>query len=406
MRLILDVFFPSGLLFAIGHEDGCISFAFISDDLPITIRTLEREDVHKTTEADLFGWSPQGEIGDRKPAGRESIFKLAWSSFPEESYLDMARNGWNGSTSTASGSGNKIAAIGTVLTIMGGTLDQDPTGIHLLEFPTYLPPTSHPITSHSSLSAPQRQALKDSITPISHNFYPTSSPPEDFLLLPRESPHYSLSHDPTSIIITTGSNSSLPVLVNKNADRSIEAWSFPITSSINTSALNLPGRLNWNGNSSCTNIEIFNVSRLSYQRLNGQNIEGVEESINLKGGKANSKMRPTASGKKSRGESNEARIMISSHVDLTIRFHDVSDHLLLRENENGLQEEYPKPLNHLTFNIKDLLRKMEIQGGPLLEANRILRERSWELEIDKFSWASESLELAVLLSTGDVIVAK
>lgn len=319
----------------------------------------------------------------------------------------MARNGWNGSTSTSTtgASGNiRTVAIGTVLTIMGGILPQDPTGIHVLEFPTYLPPSSHPISANSSLSAPQRQALKDSITPISHNFYPTSSPPEDFLLLPRDSPHYSLSYDPTSIIITTGSDSSLPVLINKNGDRSIEAWSFPITTTINTRRMNLPDRLNWNGNSSCTSVEVFNVSRFTYQKLTGQNI--VDESINLKGGKANSKMRPTASNKKARGESNEPRIMVSGHVDLTIRFHDVSDHLLIRENENGLMEQYPKPLNHLTFDIKDLLRKMENQGGDLLEANRILRERSWELEIIKFSWAYESLELAVLLSTGDVIVAK
>ena len=49
-------------MFAAGHEDGCLSFAFCSDEMAVTIRTIQRVDVHKTTEEDLFGWTAQ-EIG-------------------------------------------------------------------------------------------------------------------------------------------------------------------------------------------------------------------------------------------------------------------------------------------------------------------------------------------------------
>lgn len=416
---------PDGLLFAAGHEDGCISFISLSDDFPITIRTIERVDVHKTTEEDLFGWSSQGNPGERKVSGRESVFKLSWSSFPgEESYLEMiAKSGYFGGAggSNTNSNGRPTSGIqrnertylngGTVLTIMGGILPNDPTGIHLLEFPPYVPPSTGQTSSHpSSISAPLRQSLKDSITPISHNFYSTSTPPEDFYLLPRDSPYYSLSFDPTSIIITTGQDRSLPSLVKNNANRSIEAFTFPITTKINSKRMKLPERLNWNGNCSCVGIEIFNIPRSVYTRLNHeffkQDQQRTSERIPLKGGKAYMKMRKTLEGKKARGESNEARILVSMHLDLKIRFWDVSDHLLLKAGE--LVDEYPKALSHLTFDVKEVLRKIQAEsnGGSLLQANRILNERSWELELIKVDWAIESMELAIELSTGDIITTR
>lgn len=41
-----------------------------------------------------------------------------------------------------------------------------------------------------------------------------------------------------------------------------------------------------------------------------------------------------------------------------------------------------------------------------LEASRILRERPWELELDKVDLATDTLELSVSLSTGEVIVLR
>lgn len=370
--------------------------------------------MNKTTEEDLFGWSSQGKIGERKPSGREPIFKLAWSSFPLESYYDMARAGWGGSGSHPT-SPNLSEGMprteekthtggGTVLIILGGLLPNDPTGVHLFELPVYVPPASHFTTSSSgNISPPLRQALKDSITPLQHNLYPTATPPEDFLLLPRESPFFNQSFDPTSIIITTGADRSLPVLAAPHADHSIECWTFPPTASRLPRELALPCAFSWAGRGTCTGLETFKISNYSYRKLVHQFEKAVEkERVGLVGGRARGKDRST--DQRHKASDGEGRILISMHVDLTIKFWDISDHLLGKHGEI-LQMEYPRCLGHLTLDLKDILWKDE-EAGRHLEATRLLRERPWDLEIAKIDLALESLELAILLSTGDVIVTK
>ena len=204
-------------MFAVGHEDGCISFACVSDENLIGMRTIERADVNRATEEDLFGWSAQGEPGQRQPANREPVFKLAWSGYPTETYYDK----WAGSTPASPASVSSFASPspststfssrtmpderthpngGTTLTIMGGLLPSDPPGIHLWEFPPYVTPPGATTSATGNLPAPIRQALKDSIKPQQHNLYPTASPPEDFILLPRNSPHSGMAFDPTAIL--------------------------------------------------------------------------------------------------------------------------------------------------------------------------------------------------------------
>lgn len=414
---------PDGLLFAVGHEDGCISFACVSDDNPISIRTMERADVNKTTEEDLFGWTSQGNPGERQVAGREPIFRLAWSGYPEETYLGRAAAAWGTkgaptsptlSSPPPTSSGFPGAPLeplrhpngGTTLTILGGLLPSDPTGVHLLELPAYVPPTGT-TTSISSSNIPfaVREALKASVTPLSHNLYPTASPPEDFLLMPRSSPFFGQAFDPTAILITTGNNPSHPVLPAAHASRGIEAWSFPPTTSAAPHPLRVPAALSWAGGGTCTSAELLNIPTLTYRRLLHQfdMDDELATRIPLHGGKAFPQARPTRAGLNIPLE-NEPRILVSLHVDLVVRFWDVSSSLLVPQKGNDrLSREYPRPLQHLDWDLKHVLGDPKASG---LEASRILRERPWELELVKVSVAAETMELAVSLSTGDVLVGR
>ncbi|KAM0753508.1 hypothetical protein T439DRAFT_377696 [Meredithblackwellia eburnea MCA 4105] len=416
---------PDGLLFAVGHEDGCISFASAVDENPITMRTLERSDVNKATEEDLFGWSAQGEPGQRKPANREPIFRLAWSAFPGETLYDKAVASWSGASAgsptpaspppSGSATGFESRAIrppeerthldgGTVLTVLGGLLPHDPTGVHLLELPAYVPPTGSSTSKHTgNIPAPLRQALKESVQPLQHNLYPTSSPPEDFLLLPRSSPHHGMAFDPNAIIITTGSDRSLPVLAAAHSPRGLEAWSFPPTNTRPVRRFDLPPILSFSGSSTCTSAKLYNVPTLSYHKLLHQSTSpavpfNTNERLPLKGGISTPKPRPNQPNNPTRKSASHPRVLVTLHLDLTVRFWDVSDSLL-----HNVEEDVPRPLSHLDVNLRSLLKDPVAME---LDVSRVFRERPWEVELDKVDLATETLELAVSFSSGEVVVLR
>lgn len=388
------------------------------------MRTLERADVNKTTEEDLFGWSQGG--GQRQLSGREPVFRLAWSGFPEETYLDQVTSAIAGASSSAMAStsspvvpaspslGEEKTNLhgGTMLTVMGGILPSDPVGIHVLEFPAYSPPPSTASSSKpGNISLPVREALRSSISPISHHLYPTSTPPEDFLLLPRSSPHFSLSFDPNAILITTGPDRRFPVLAAPHAINSTEAWSFPPSSLRVPQSLSLPSPLSFSGGGTCSSTQLVTVSNVTYRKMLHQFDVSDELStrLPLRGGTAFPQPRPRLQRNDQaapRMSDNHARILITLHVDLVVRFWDVSSHLLwgykaTPESEPKINLEYPRPLKHLDVDLKAALsdsRALELNSA------RLARDRPWELEIDKVSFAEETLELAVSLSTGDVVV--
>ncbi|GAA5990640.1 hypothetical protein JCM5350_001338 [Sporobolomyces pararoseus] len=419
---------PDGLLFAAGHEDGTISFATAQDETPVAMRTLERADVNKTTEEDLFGWSQGG--GQRLLSGREPIFRLAWSGFPQETYLDQVTSAISGASSSAipSTSSSTFAVPaspslteeksnlhgGTMLTVMGGILPSDPTGIHVLEFPAYSPPPSTAATSKpGNISLPLREALRDSVSPNAHHLYPTSTPPEDFLLLPRSSPHFSLSFDPNAILITTGPDYRFPVLAAPHATNSIEAWSFPPSSLHVPQPLSLPTPLSFSGGGTCSSTKLVTVSNVTYRKMLHQFdvSDDLSTRLPLRGGTAFPQPRPRIfrnDQSAPRMSDNHPRILITLHVDLVVRFWDVSSHLLwgyksTPESEPKINLEYPRPLKHLDVDLRAALtdpRALELNSA------RLARDRPWELELDKVSFAEETLELAVSLSTGDILVFK
>ncbi|KAK4050912.1 Lethal(2) giant larvae sro7 [Microbotryomycetes sp. JL221] len=409
---------PDGLVFAAGHEDGCISFASVEDEMAIDIRVLERSSVNKTTEQDLF-------VTGRQVSNREPIFKLAWSGFPAESILDRATAAWN-ATSTTRVDPLQTGAVGpelqqqthvngTMLTVLGGLLPHDPMGVHVLELPNYQAP-SGPTQTHGNLSAPAREALKQSVTPQAHHLYLTSAPPEDFCLFPRSSPYYGLSFDPTSIVIIVGTDGRLPVLPTAHSSRTIEAWSFPPSSTTKPVELDVPTALCFNGSGTCSSTQLFNVPTLTHRRMLHQfdmQQDEFQNRIQLDGGKSTSKRKPNRT-KLTPPSDNQPRILLTSHIDLRIKFWDVSSELLvtktlqqdelsLNSSPNQLMNEFPRQLKHLDWDLKQTLLDATTKE---LESSRLLRERPWELEIDKVCLAKETLEVAVSLNTGDILVAR
>ncbi|GAA5967332.1 hypothetical protein JCM11641_000514 [Rhodosporidiobolus odoratus] len=402
---------PDGLLFAAGHEDGTISFISVEDDMPIMMRTLERADVNKTTEADLFG-------ADRPPANREPIFRLAWSGFPQETYLERASAAFAAKgpasptipTYPTLAEGRADSQGGTTLVILGGLLPSDPTGVHLLELPAFSPPSA---TSGAgkpgSISLAMREALRSSISPSVHHLYPTTAPPEDFLLLPRSSPYYGNSYDPTAIIITSGRDQRYTVLAAPHSSNNVAAFTFPPTTSRAPRPLSLPSALSFSGKETCHSSQIVTVSGLAYRQLLHQFdvADELGERLPLRGGFAFPSPRPSrAHGPLPSTSDQHPRLLLTSHTDLVVRFWDVSDHLLWgrkadEATEPRIQHEYPRPLRHLDVDIKSALQDARANE---LAAARLLRDRPWELELDKVVFAEENAEVAVTLSTGDVLV--
>ncbi|GAA6050920.1 hypothetical protein JCM3770_002538 [Rhodotorula araucariae] len=400
---------PDGLVFAAGHEDGTISFASVDDETPVMIRTLERADVNRATEEDLFGWSPQGGPGRRQPANREPVFRLAWSGFPQESWLgsSLARSPLLPPTSPALPASPSLTEEktdlhgGTILTVMGGVLPSDPVGIHVLEFAAYAAPTAA-TGKPGSIPLAVREALRESIRPVAHHLYATDAPPEDFLLLPRDNPHYGLAYDPTAIIVTSGRDPRCPVLSAPHASNNVEAFTFPPTSARPPRPLTLPAALSFSGNNSCSAAQLVNVSNLSYRHLLHQFdvSDEASERLPLHGGRAFPLARPTRRGPPPTLSDQPPRLLVTSHVDLTVRFWDVSTPLLWgrRPAEEGAQprieHEFPRPMRHLDVDVRAALA--DPRAGSLAAA-RLWRERPWELEIDKVAFADDNLEVAVSL---------
>ena len=87
-----------GLVFAVGTEEGCIAFCSVEDENTLTIRTIERADVHKMTEEDLFG----AHGGGRRLTGREPVFKVRSAQFGSV-WLAGLRTGLTSGVGTAVG---------------------------------------------------------------------------------------------------------------------------------------------------------------------------------------------------------------------------------------------------------------------------------------------------------------
>lgn len=172
---------PSGHLFAVGYADGSIAFwAVEDDDQPLLVRTLDSTHVNLVDSDVLEAHLEKKE----KHLTREPIFKLSWSSF---SNSPDPRGG------------------DTTLTILGGLDTSKPPGVTVLLFPAFNP------TEPPTLSSPQnenlhpffRSSMVESLNPSKSFFYETVGIVQDYLLIPRNSPHLAGNFDPYAILLLT-----------------------------------------------------------------------------------------------------------------------------------------------------------------------------------------------------------
>ena len=239
---------PDGLLFAVGHSDGCIAFwAYSESDKPLMVRTVTHEDVNVTDADELFTAGaldtqvrPQIKrdldgmpILNAVSANREPIFKLSWAGFPDQANLAklMAAQRTEAAGEPLSNATMEYAERGeTLLLVLGGQSPGERPGINILQFPAYISPVvqKKPAGAPSgSMPLQERYAFRDSLAPTGCSFYPTKTPPEDFTLLPRSSPYFGLAHDPIAILISLTPDSAFSTSDTPQAHRGLDAWAFP-----------------------------------------------------------------------------------------------------------------------------------------------------------------------------------
>ena len=277
--------------------DGSIAFWAVEDnEQPLMVRTLDEVDVHKVDGEKLEQYLDD-EDGTKPPSKhhepREPIFKLAWSGYPN-SYDPRG-----GETS---------------LVILGGQFGHDPPGINVLWLSAFNPPAPASPATNQSLHPFFRDAMRESLDPQSAYFYRTPGLVQDFLLMPRDSPHFAGTWNPTTILVLFGDGENV---------RAIEAWQFPplellscaheasrgaeqveetegddpdpdtltqdlaatlqsMTVNEEPKKLNLPPSL-WSGSDAIVDASLFSLDRIAYETLSRSSEHGSDD-LHLEGG--------------------------------------------------------------------------------------------------------------------------
>ncbi|GJE89618.1 hypothetical protein PsYK624_057220 [Phanerochaete sordida] len=392
---------PCGHFFAVGYTDGSIAFWAVEDeDKPLMVLTLDGEHDINIVDSEKLDHAMSGRHG--KPTHREPIFRLAWSSFAN---TDDPRGG------------------DTVLTVLGGLKPEDVPGITAVLLPAFNPPEppALAVPGSATLHPDIRVAMRQSVTPKNLHTYSTVGTPQDFLLLPKESPHFAGTYDPYAILLLSD---------GEKEARAIEAYQFPppifdihekpkpaatdpkdraeqlediVTDEIaqtlesmqlhdEPKSLDTPAAF-WSGPVGVTSGELISVERDAYERL----VRGTareEDGLHLRGGTA---WVDDDDGEQKLLRFQPHRILVTYHSDLTLRFRDLSPQLLQSSHTSPLQSSYPNPLPWLTIDVLSVL------ADPFV-TSRTSPKLLEEAQIASCHMAPETLEFAVALESGEVVV--
>jgi syntaxin-binding protein 5 len=166
----------------------------------------------------------------------------------------------------------------------------------------------------------------------------------------------------------------------------------------------LPSSL-WTGASSVLGCQVYSLSTANFKRLISHSIEfaGQEDEprLPLYGGAAAPDLQSHGAPDVKVSKLESYRVLATYHADATVRFWDVSPHLLLLPTP--LRFEYPGPLPHLTISIPEYLKGLDVAHLPLAKL--------WETDksavrIKSVHLAREALECVITMVTGEVIVTK
>lgn len=461
------------------------------------VRTITHEDVNVSDAEELFSAGALDNQLRRKDgtsaisANREPIFKLSWAGFPDQPSLKalIAVQGTEAAGEPLSNATMEYAERGeTLLLVLGGQSPGERPGVNILQFPAYLPPPvtakKGPMSPSESMPLQERYAFRDSLAPTGSSFYPTRTPPEDFVLLPRSSPYFGMAHDPIAIIVSLTPDSSLSAINAPQAQRSVECWAFPPPRSTvvppspgrknyvlpgegekivamtpapvlarpetprsasggwklpwtaatpSPTGLSPTGRLStpdsmssvggglrartkarqryqlpssiWSGRLSVLTADIHSLPTSVFKRFISWSIENAGREdvprIPIHGGLAVPDLQSHGAPDVKVAKMESYRILITSHPDATIRFWDISPHLLLLPTP--LRFEYPGPLPHLTISLGTYLSHPDLSHLPL--AKLWEHDRS-KVIIKSVNLAREALECMVTMVSGEIIVFK
>jgi syntaxin-binding protein 5 len=473
-------------------------WAYSESDKPLMVRTITHEDVNVTdAESLLSAGALDNQIrkeGQAITANREPVFKLAWVHFPDQAELKLlvATAGTDGTSEPISNATHDYAERGeTLLVVLGGQSAGEKPGINILQFPAYAPPLAKkgPQSPSQTLPAQERYAYRDSLMPTGTSYYPTPTPPEDFVLMPRSNPYFNLSHDPVAIIVSLTPDRTLSAVNAPTAQRSVEAWVFPpprssvappspgrksfavpgeddklvamtpapmlsagagsprspspsagwrlpwtasptsrsgspnlrVPASPDSAAGSLmspfgPKRIKnrrryrvpsslWSGASTVLGCQVCSLNTANFKRLISHSIEiaGREDEprLPLYGGAAAPDLQSHGAPDVKVAKLESYRVLITFHADATVKFWDVSPHLLLLPTP--LRFEYPGPLPHLTISVPDYLKGLDVAHLPLA---KLWQTDKSAVRIKSVHLAREALECVVTMTTGEVVVTK
>ena len=188
---------PIGHFFAAGYEDGSIAvWATEDEDKPLLVRSIKEVDINLANEELLnLALEPSGSKPNDKSAP-EPIYKLAWSGYSNS--VDP-----RGGTHT--------------LTVLGGGRGKESSGVTVFSFSAFNP-TDSGTDPKVELPPPIRKAMQDCLSNPGVSSYRSESTISDFLLLPRDTPHFAGNFDPIAIAL----------VFNGDSDRrSISIMEFP-----------------------------------------------------------------------------------------------------------------------------------------------------------------------------------
>jgi hypothetical protein len=386
---------PTGHFFAIGYTDGSIAFWAVDDDSkPLVTRTLDDDHVD-TVDQDLLRahLDTRKKSSDKPRFVREPVYKLSWSGFPNSS---DQRGGE------------------TVLAVLGGLVAPKRTTVTIFALPAFNPPAPLVDTTQNQLHPEFRRAMYQSVMPKRSFSYESRGLVQDYTLLSKDNPHFGGTFDPYAIIF----------ILEVEKTRTIEVVEFPPPNFICTSQgqqaqlqaeyldFDHQGESTSSGSpfeehplhfvtpftfsnagSLVRSGRLFTLRNDVYNNFVLQELSG-DDSVKLKGGVAYPDSGQMNELKLSKYQ--PRRILSTCNKDNTVRFFDLSSTLLIPPENEPLKHAWPKPITSLTINLVDNLRTPGF-------AERLSTDPD-QISVQSVQVATEALEVAILLSSGEVLI--
>ncbi|KAL0951628.1 hypothetical protein HGRIS_008309 [Hohenbuehelia grisea] len=389
---------PSGHFFVVGYADGVFAFWAVDDeDQPLLVRTLDDLDVNQVDGEKIEQYLPHDGAGavNHFDVEREPIYRLSWSGFANSS---DPRGG------------------STCLSILGGNIIGSPSGVTVFSLPPFNPAEPPAMTSpvQHQLHVSFRNAMRESCIPAKLHLYEAPGIIQDFLLLPRDNPHYSGTFDPFAMML---------LFEGPGDTRLVEALEFPppafhappehppaepaetdtedtldeLATTLNSMALTgepaflrIPNTLDHARG--LLDGQLVKIDKHMYQELL---VEPSKDghALSFRGGIAYADLTKTSELKLAKYQ--PRRILITYQRDLTVKFDDISAQLLIGSEETPLSADFPDALPHLTIDLGPVVLDPAVTAKLSTAGNH---------RIESVQLAPESLECIVGLQSGELLI--